>query len=91
MGYGCASFAKIEDEIKSQDENGTKFVFSPKLVLIRFSPPIKNFPYFMVPFSSFSSLNHVNCYYLDSLNNSHFCSFYNYIQIWDETWIIRSD
>ncbi len=86
MGYGCASFAKTKEEIKSQDENGTILVFSPKLVLIGFSPPIKNLPCFMVSCCSFSSLKHVNCYYLNSLNNAHFCSFYNYTQIWDETW-----
>ncbi len=57
MGYGCASFAKIEEEIKSQDENGTILVFSPKLVFIRFSPPIKNLPYLMVPCCSFSSFS----------------------------------
>jgi len=80
MGYGCASFAKNEEEIKNQDENETILVFSPKLVLIGFSPPIKNLPCFLVPCCSFSSLNHVNCYYLNSLNNAHFWSFYNYIQ-----------
>jgi hypothetical protein len=37
MGYGCVNFAKTEEEIKSQDGNGTILVFSPKLVLIIFS------------------------------------------------------
>jgi hypothetical protein len=41
---GVLVLPKTEKEIKSQDENGTILVFSPKLVFIGFSPPIKNLP-----------------------------------------------
>jgi hypothetical protein len=108
LGVLGISFVKTRDEIKSEDEKctrlkeleGTKLVFSPKLVLTGVSTPVLNFSSLHLQCHSNSSFNQLlskynlakSCELISNfINSTQFHSLYHYIQTEDATGVTGSN